>query len=586
MRLARLLAAVMSFWVAASASAADGVSDTALAAVVDAYWKEAEARDFSAQLQQGKVVAKIPAGTLAEARETVAIAKRHLAKLAKVRRDRLNDEDRLSAEILTWSLRQRLNAERHWWYEFPVTTYTTFDLQYAALAVAANPLASESDRAAYLSLLDSIGARFEAARDRLERQAARGIRLPAPAAGPARRYFESLAASFDAIPDRTDARVAGLEPDAKAAFSAAVRSRITDRVQPARAAIVDVLARLEQDGPAPVGLAQYPGGKEVYRDLARFHTSLDLTPEQIMAYGEQRIATINGEIDALARQLGIEGGRGGIRAMLKAEKRFLAQTPDDVAARYRTELARIAPKIPEYFSTTPKAPYGVRRLDAAAEGSMTFGYYQQPTPDAPTGEYRFNGSRLEDRSLIFTAPIIYHELIPGHHFQIALQLENVALPPFRRLPSEFGYNAYTEGWAEYAATLAGEMGMYADPYDRLARLMLEAFLTTRLVVDPGMNYVGWSLERARAYMRENTYQSDTEIDSETLRYSTGIPGQALGYKIGDKALTDMRRAVEKKQGSAFDIRAFHEEILGHGSMPLTVLREHVARKFGMGPIAP
>jgi uncharacterized protein (DUF885 family) len=592
MRLARLPAAVMSVWAAASAStsaaapASPGVTDPALASIVAAYSADAETRRVAAQLQQGKVVARFPAGTLDEARQTAVSAKRYLAKLATVRLDELSDEDRLSAEILTWSLEHQLDAERLWWYEFPVTTYTTFDLTIAAQALAANPLRSDADRAAYLSMIDALAVRLETARDKLRRQAARQIRLPAPAAASARQFFAAMSARFSALPAETDARLGSMDATARAEYLAEVRRRVDTRVQTAREALVAVLTRAEREGPSKVGLAQYRGGKDVYRELVRFHTSLDLTPEQVMAYGEQRIASINTQIDALAQQLGIPGGRAGIRAMLKKDTRFLARTPDDVAVRYAAALARIAPEMPQYFSTMPTAAYGVRRLDPAAEGSMTFGYYQQPMPNAPTGEYRFNGSRLEDRSLVFAAPVIYHELIPGHHLQMALQLENVALPPFRRVPGAFGFNAYTEGWAEYAAGLAGEMGMYADPWDRLGRLMLEAFLTSRLVVDPGMNYFGWPLERARAYMRDNTYQSMTEIDSETVRYSTAIPGQALGYKIGDKAIYEMRHAVEAKQGSAFDIRAFHAELIGHGAMPLSVLRDHVARHFRTGPIAP
>jgi len=570
----------------ASEPSSGGVTDPSLATIVDAYWAEAEARDVGAQLQQGRVVGNIPAGTLEEARETVEMAARHLRKLRGLRLEHLDDEDRLTAETLQWSLAQRLNAENLWWYEFPVTPYSTFDLTIASQALAANPLASDADREAYLSLLDAIGARLEATRARLERQAGRGIRLPAPAAGPARQLFEALGARFAAIPEQTQARVSVLSADVQQSFLAEVQRLVDGRIETARSALVAALARAERDGPSQVGLGQYPGGKAAYRDLVRFHTSLDLSPEQVVTYGELRIAEINAQIETLARQLGVEGGRAGIKTMLRRDARFIAKTADDVASRYRKALGRIAPKIPQYFSTVPRSPYGVRRLDPASEGGMTFGYYQPPTPGSPTGEYHFNGSRLEDRSLVFAVGIIYHELVPGHHFQIALQLENLSLPPFRRMFGEFGFNAYNEGWAEYAAGLADEMGLLDDPYDRLGRLMLEAFLTTRLVVDPGLNYFGWSLERARAYMRENTYQSDTEIDSETLRYSTAIPGQALGYKIGDKTLYEMRRAVEAKQGTDFDIRAFHAELLGHGAMPLVVLRDHVSRRFKTGQISP
>ena len=578
--------ACLAATVQAGETAAPGVADPALARIVAAYWAELEARDPSAQLQQGRVVQRIPHGTFAEARRNAKVARRFLAELGSLRREGLAEADRLSADILAWSLDFQARAERDWWYEFSVTTYTTFDLTVAGQALRANPLATVSDRAAYLTLLGSIAGRLDATHRKLRMQAAKGIALPAPAAGPARQYFEALRPVFAQIVAQTGSRTGELDPKVRDPFLSAVRRRVDGRIEAARAEVVRALARAEREGPQQVGLGQYPGGSDAYRDLVRFHTSLEMTPEQVMALGEQRMTQVNGQLDAIAVQLEIPGGRSGIRDLLRSDARFIARTPDDVAARYRKALGRIAPKIPEYFSTVPRSPYGVRRLDEAAEAGMTFGYYQEPTPGYPTGEYRFNGSRLEDRSLVFAVPIIYHELVPGHHFEIALQLENESLPAFRRLPRGFWFNAYHEGWAEYAAGLADEMGLLDDPYDRLGRLMLQAFLTSRLVVDSGMNYFGWSLERARQYMFDNTYQSKTEIDSETLRYSTAIPGQALGYKVGDQALSALRRAVESKQGSAFDIRAFHSELLSTGGMPLTVLQQHIGRRFALEPTAP
>jgi uncharacterized protein (DUF885 family) len=168
---------------------------------------------------------------------------------------------------------------------------------------------------------------------------------------------------------------------------------------------------------------------------------------------------------------------------------------------------------------------------------------------------------------------IYHELIPGHHFQIALQEENEALPPYRR---NYFFTAFTEGWAEYASDLAGEMGMYSDPYARAGRLAMDLFLSTRLVLDTGMNALGWSRERGIAYMREHTFESDLQIDTETLRYSADSHGQALAYKLGARKFHELRDRVAKEQGSTFDLPAFHAWLLRAGGMPLTVLDGHAA----------
>jgi uncharacterized protein (DUF885 family) len=557
-----------------------GIGNAELARVVAGYTAERASGDVFSRLQQGLLVERIPVGSLEEARDEAATARRYLDELAKLDQVRLDAQDQLSLKILRWSLEHRTRAERNWWYEFPVTTYTTFDLTQAFGAAAANPLATPADRQAYLSLLASIADRLDTSRDRLARQAERGIRLPAPAAGPAAEFFRSLQPRFAAFATGIEQRIAPLDATARAAFSAEVQQRIDGPLETARTALVAALDEAARTGPAAVGLSQYPGGREVYRDLARFHTSLDVHPDDLRDYGEARIRRINGEIEALAQQLRITGGRAGIRAWLQSEKRFIARGPEDVATRYRRAMARITPLLPAYFNRQPRAPWGVRRLDSAAEASMTFGYYAPPSASQPVGEYHFNGSRLDDRPLIFTDPIIYHELLPGHHFQIALQLENGALPPFRRRSGEFGFNAYTEGWAEYAAELADEMGLYDDPYDRLGRLMLDAFLSARLVVDTGLNYHGWSLEEARRYMRENTYQSETEIQTETLRYSTAIPGQALGYKVGHRVLDELRTELRKKQGERFDIKAFHDAVLDGGAMPLGILQSHVRSTLG------
>ena len=198
--------------------------------------------------------------------------------------------------------------------------------------------------------------------------------------------------------------------------------------------------------------------------------------------------------------------------------------------------------------------------------------YQPPTAADPRGYYYFNGSSLKDRSLLNAAALVYHELVPGHHFQIALQHENSDLPTFRR---DAGWTAYTEGWGEYASSLAGEMGMYSDPYDRAGRLMMDLFLSCRLVVDTGMNALGWTRQKAIDYLRENTLESDTQIATETLRYSSDIPGQALAYKMGSAKLRELRTKAERALGPAFDVRRFHDAVLGSGPMPLAVLEQHV-----------
>ena len=217
-------------------------------------------------------------------------------------------------------------------------------------------------------------------------------------------------------------------------------------------------------------------------------------------------------------------------------------------------IRRIEPKVDQSFPVKPKAPYGVHALDPRLAASMTYGYYQVPTSADPSGYYMFNGTRPEERSILMAEAAIYHELVPGHHFQIALQHENQrALRPiggmrFRRRSSKDG--------ASTASDLAGEMGMYADPYQRAGRLAMDLFVSSRLVVDTGMNALGWPREKAVGFMREHTFESDLQLDTETLRYSSDIPGQALAYKLGARHMHELRDRVAAEQGTSFDLRAF------------------------------
>ena len=209
---------------------------------------------------------------------------------------------------------------------------------------------------------------------------------------------------------------------------------------------------------------------------------------------------------------------------------------------------------------------------------MTFGYYQEPTPANAAGEYRFPASKVETRGQANACALIYHELIPGHHFQIAGAQENNAIPPFRRTAS---VTAYIEGWGEYASRLAARMGAYKDPKDRLGRLMLDSMIYTRLVVDTGLNHEGWSFDEASHFMQQNTFLTDAEIESEVFRYGADIPAQALGYGAGSAALEEMRTRAERELGDRFDIRRFHVLILDGGQLPLDVLDGHVRRGLGL-----
>ena len=333
---------------------------------------------------------------------------------------------------------------------------------------------------------------------------------------------------------------------------------------------------MRRGAPEAVGLGQYPGGPEAYRFAIRQETTMDLDPEDIHERGLAYMADIQQQMQAIRDELEFEGTAEEFHDRMREDPRLYAKTPEEVEERYMAYIREVEPHIPDYFSVLPEAPYGVKRLDPAAEPGMTFGFYQPPSPASPRGNYRYNGSKLESRPMVWTGPLIFHELIPGHHFHIALQRESEASTELRKLSSLF-YAAFTEGWANYAASLALEMGILDDPYERYGWLLFDAFIANRLVVDTGMNHLGWSREKAMAYMRANTFSSEEETATETLRYSTDMPAQALAYKLGFEKMREIRAAQEAKLGDAFDIRTFHDAVLGSGAMPLPVLEAHVDR---------
>jgi uncharacterized protein (DUF885 family) len=513
--------------------------------------------------------------TLARTREQAAAARAILARLEAIDTSKLTHDEWVTHALVTYEAELQRDDAPFFWLDFRVTPYASPLARVLTARFAAMPIATADERLAYLDALHALPHEIAAHEARLRSQMARGIVLPEAEVAQVVPFVKSIVAdpassAFAIAP----ARLATVPADAREPFRSAVDEAV-------RAGIVPAVERLATylDGPyrakavPHVGVGQYPGGREYYQHLIRRHTSLTLTPQQIHQIGLDEIARLEKRLDEARAAAGFTGTLAEFRHYLKTDRRFFARNSDEFGALMMQAITRIEPKVGAYFMRTPKAPYGVLRLDPALEASMTFGFYQLPSAAEPRGLYRFNGSQPDQRSVLMADALIFHELVPGHHFQMALRNENTKLSPFRRGAQ---YTTFTEGWAEYASDLAGEMGMYEDPYDLAGRLSMDLFLSSRLVVDTGMNALGWTRERAMAYMRDHTLQSDVEIASETLRYSTDIPGQALAYKLGSLKIHELRRKAEARLGAAFELRRFHDHILDAGPMPLSALETHVA----------
>jgi uncharacterized protein (DUF885 family) len=562
----------------ASAATAGAMPDpTALMnALADDWLAHQRATRAFVRLQSGLPITAIDPVTFERAQDEAKFNKALLARLDGIELERLPHEQWLLAKTLRQQIVSDADADEAYWLEFEVTPYSGGDTIHPGQAVlAAQPLKTTTDLDSYLRLLDSYAVMLDQIAAKTRAQAERGIRVPKPAIPGVVAMFRALRAAAPNMFSPAPARLRGTPADQLSAFHAAVQKNISGRVQPAYDAVVAVFdTDYVHHAPRNVGIGQYPGGKERYLRLITTNTGLTtLTPQQIHDMGERRINILDERMAALRKQLGYEGSRAAFHRKLRTDSRFFVHTPAELENLYRSYLARLEPHLPEYFANLPKTHYVLQRLDPGAEQGQTWGYYAEPTAADPIGRYYYNaGSDLEKRSQVWVAHLIYHEIVPGHHLQQSLQFENETAHPARKFLEN---GAFLEGWGEYAASLGEEMGVFSDPYDLYGNLIQESFIASRLVVDTGMNYLGMSLAQARAYMRAHSIESDAEIDSDTLRYSTDYFAQALCYELGFEKFWELRNRAQQALGARFNLREFHAAAINEGSMPLDVLDEQI-----------
>ena len=562
-----------------AAPASRSRSSQALATVFADYDAFELSHEPAIRIQRGLEVAKLPDYSYEGAQKDAEVSRAFRKRLAGIDPKGLSHEEWLSREILDWQLANDVAAVEHFWDFFEVTPYASPFRSFREI-FASVKFRDLKDEHRYLDLLRQYARAIGQLRTNLETQRSRGILLPKAEIDP----VVGLIRSFDQKPEESSLAVSSerlrkFYPEGATAFQGEVRKLIETAVNPALealAALPDSKAYRDA-APEQAGLGHYPGGQEAYAYAVALRTTLDarsakVTPAAIHRRGLEEIARLNARLDEVRKQVGFQGDLAAFRRFLKSDPRFFVKTPAEVSERLLAPVRRIEPRIKDYFLRTPKAPYGVARLEPELEAGMTYGYYRPPIPGRPEGDYLFNGSKLEERSMLSASSLIYHELIPGHHFQISLQLENQGLPLFRKNSYP---TAFVEGWAMYSSGLAEEMGGYADPYDLCGMLAQNLFLSSRLVVDTGMNALGWTRQQAIDYMRENTLESDTQIGTETLRYAVDIPAQSLAYKMGASTIWELRRHAEKELGAKFDLRRFHDAVIGSGAMPMTVLVKQV-----------
>lgn len=321
-----------------------------------------------------------------------------------------------------------------------------------------------------------------------------------------------------------------------------------------------------------VGLTHMQGGDRLYAQLVKDTTTLDVTPDYIHNLGLAEVARITAEMEAIKDEVGFEGSLQEFFEFIRTDEQFKPESREWLGEEYYRIGERVDRRIDELFSTTPESPLEIRAVEPFREATAAGGSYQQGTPDGSRpGVFYYNAYNLDERLTPGMETLYLHEGAPGHHFQISLAQENEALPNFMR----FGGNtAFVEGWALYSETLGPELGLFTDPYQRFGHLNDEMLRAMRLVVDTGLHSKGWGRDQAIQYMLDNSGMTNVEATSEVERY-IAIPSQALAYKVGALTIQALRAQAEEALGDDFDIRAFHEQVLGTGSLPMAVLEAKV-----------
>jgi uncharacterized protein (DUF885 family) len=359
----------------------------------------------------------------------------------------------------------------------------------------------------------------------------------------------------------------------KARLSAAFAGMIRDKVNPAHSRLRNFL--VEEYLPLAgdhTGIGALPHGQETYQYLIRYHTTTDMTADEIFELGQREVERISGEMEAVKDRIGFKGDlRAFFDHVRTSETQMPFTEPGQVIANFEAIHERMKPRLRELFDVEPKAGFEVRRTEAFRESSASAEYLPGTKDGSRPGVFYVPIPDVRQYNKFADESLFLHEAIPGHHYQLSLQQESEELPEF--LHAE-GIGVFVEGWALYGESLGKELGLYQDPYQLFGMLSAEMHRAIRLVVDTGMHAKGWTREQAIRYSLEHEARSEAAIIAEIERYMVA-PGQALSYKIGQLKILELRERARRALGERFDVREFHRQVLESGSLPLVLLEEKI-----------
>lgn len=522
--------------------------------------------------------------------DAVADHQANQAALAELRRRfdpaRLNPQNRLSYRLFEKQMERQANAFRFRERGYVFDQMNGAQSQLPAFLINIHRVDRKIDADAYVERLNGLGNAIRQSIAESQRRAELGVLPPKwvypyvinDAKNVISGYpFTRIATEAPLYAD-LKAKVSRLDlPQAeKDAIIAAGADALLTSVKPAYVALIAEMERQQTLAGTDDGVWRLKDGAAYYAERLRNYTTTDLTADEVHQLGLDQVARIHGEMRGIMKATGFNGDLQAFFKFMREDQRFYAPNTEEGRALYLSETQKaydkIKPLIPQWFGVLPQAPLEVKRVEAFREKSAGKAFYQRPAPDGSRpGVYYANLYNMADMPLTEVDALFYHEGVPGHHLQLAIQTELKDVPPFRKFG---GVTVYSEGWGLYSEKLAKDMGLYDDPYRDFGRLQLELHRAIRLVVDSGLHHKRWSRERAIKYVEDNSADAPGGIVKAIERYIV-YPGQATAYMVGRLKISDLRAKAEKALGPKFDIRGFHDVILKNGPVPLDVLEEQV-----------
>ena len=514
-------------------------------------------------------------------------AERSALKEMKARFDpaKLSSENQLSYRLFEKRAARTEAAYKYNDYGYVFDQMNGAQSQIPAFLINIHRIDTKSDARAYVNRLYGIGpAMFEAVRQAKTR-AAKGIMPPKwvypYVINDSRNVITG--APFGEGPDaplfadfKDKVAKLAISQTEKDLLIADAAQALNASVKPAYESLIAEMTAQEKVAGTDDGIWRFPDGAGYYAERLANYTTTDMTPDQIHELGLAQVARIHKEMQAVQKKMGVKGDLKAYFNYMRTNPKFYAPEGDEGAALYLAETQKaydaINPLLPKWFGVLPKAPLVVKRVEAFREKSAGKAFYQRPAPDGSRpGTYYANLYKMSDMPLTEVDALFYHEGVPGHHLQLAIQTELKDVPAFRKFG---GVTAYSEGWGLYSEKLAKDMGLYTDPARDFGRLQLELHRAIRLVVDSGLHHKRWTREQAIKYVEDNSADAPGGIVKAIERYII-YPGQATAYMVGRLKISELRDKAQKALGSKYDVRGFHDTVLKSGPVPLDVLEEQV-----------